>query len=191
MRKLVQTLFLVLFFAASVQAGNYFGVFGTSTEPDDTCRLYFSTFDTLGHSAEPSSGNGDSVYVLRFVQNTLVDSTVATKFRSYLWGITAKAYDGSSIGQYTVLFYWKTNGKWYNVEGYYTVEAENAIGLYWGACDGCYQRMYPEDGSPNKDSVIMIDPSMGADSLVAKFEYRHNNTPSVVDSGYFYKRPWW
>lgn len=189
MRKLVWTLFLVLFFAVSVQAGNYFGVFGTSTEPDDTCRLYFSTFDTLGHNAEPI---GDSCYVLRFVRGTLVDSTDGSKLRNYFWGAKKKAYDGSDVGEYTVVFYWRpVKNVWYNVEGYYTVEAENAIGLYWGACDGCYQRLYPVNGTPNKDSIIVIDPSMGADSLVAKVEYRHNETQSVVDTVYFYKRPWW
>ena len=65
------------------------------------------------------------------------------------------------------------------------------IVYFWGACDSCYQRMYPEGGTANKDSVIIIDPSQGADSLVAKIEYIHGVTASVVDTAYFFLAPWW
>lgn len=65
------------------------------------------------------------------------------------------------------------------------------IAAYMGACDSCYQRLYPEGGTANKDSVIIIDPSLGADSLVAKIVFIHGVTPSVYDTSYFYIAPWW
>lgn len=65
------------------------------------------------------------------------------------------------------------------------------IAYYWGACDGCYYRLFPEGGTPNKDSAIMIDPSKGVDSLVGKIIYLHGTEDDVVDSAYFYRdEPW-
>jgi hypothetical protein len=65
------------------------------------------------------------------------------------------------------------------------------IAYYWGACDGCYYRLFPEGGTPNKDSAIMIDPSRGVDSLVGKIIYLHGTEDDVVDSAYFYRdEPW-
>lgn len=65
------------------------------------------------------------------------------------------------------------------------------LAYYWGACDGCYYRLYPEGGSPNKDSAIIIDPSLGADSLVGKVIYLHGTDEIVVDTAYFYRdEPW-
>jgi hypothetical protein len=65
------------------------------------------------------------------------------------------------------------------------------IAYYWGACDGCYYRLFPESGTPNKDSAIMIDPSRGADSLVGKIIYLHGTEDAVVDTAYFYRdEPW-
>ena len=62
---------------------------------------------------------------------------------------------------------------------------------YWGACDDCYYRLFPEGGSPNKDSAIIIDPSLGADSLVGKVIYLHGTDETVVDTAYFYRdEPW-
>ena len=117
-------LILALFFVfwQTTQAGRYFGAFGTSTEVDDTCRICFPTFDTLGHSADAL---GDSVYFLRFTRSTLVDSTwTGTKLRNYFYCITKKAYDGTNLGEYAVVFYWRPcAGKWYNDDGYYTVYA--------------------------------------------------------------------
>lgn len=122
MKKILLSLFLVLTLTGVSQAGRYFGTFGTATEVDDTCKLHFTTFDTLGHSAEPL---GDSIYILRFVRGTLVDSTSATKLRNYYWGITKKAYDGTNLGEYSVICYWRpVKNIWYNDDGYYTVEAE-------------------------------------------------------------------
>ena len=122
MRRIVLILIFFFLLSGTSQAGKYFGVFGTATEVDDTCRLCFSTFDTLGHSANP---HGDSNYVLRFIRGTLLDSTAATELRSYLWCITKKAYDGTNLGQYSVFFYWRPcAGKWYNDDGFYVVEAE-------------------------------------------------------------------
>jgi len=62
---------------------------------------------------------------------------------------------------------------------------------FWGACDECYFRAYPEGGQANKDSLIIIDPSLGADSLVAKIIYKHGTVSAVCDTAYFYKSPWW
>ncbi len=67
----------------------------------------------------------------------------------------------------------------------------NAITAYMGACDGCYQRLYPEGGISSKDSIVIIDPSLGNDSLVAKVVFKHGTTPSVYDTSYFYVAPWW
>lgn len=63
--------------------------------------------------------------------------------------------------------------------------------MFFGACDGCYQILYPRSGTANKDSVIIIDPSLGNDSLVGKVVFYHGTTPSVYDSSYFYiDEPW-
>jgi len=65
------------------------------------------------------------------------------------------------------------------------------IAYYWGACDGCYYRLFPEGGLTNKDSAIIIDPSLGPDSLVGKIIYLHGTEPTVYDSAYFYRdEPW-
>ncbi|MGB2697138.1 MAG: hypothetical protein WBD28_04665, partial [Candidatus Zixiibacteriota bacterium] len=118
MRKVVLVLILINFFTGVSVAGHYLGTFGTGAEVDDTCRICFPTFDTLGHSADAI---GDSVYFLRFVRGALVDSTYGgAKIRNYLYCTTQKAYDGSNLGQYTVFFYWRpVKGKWYNDDGYY------------------------------------------------------------------------
>jgi len=63
---------------------------------------------------------------------------------------------------------------------------------FWGACDSCYTRHFPEDGSANKDSFYVIDGKRTeADSLLGKGEFRHSNEDDVADSTYFYKYPWW
>jgi len=124
MRKILWIGVFILLLASKTWAGENFGTFGTATEVDDTCRLCFDTFDTLGHSANPL---GDSIYVLRFVRGTLVDSTAASKLREYAWCVTKKAYDGSNLGQYTVFCYWRPcENKWYNDIGYYTVKPETS-----------------------------------------------------------------
>jgi hypothetical protein len=61
------------------------------------------------------------------------------------------------------------------------------IVYYLGACDGCYYRMYPEGGFANKDSAIVIDPSLGVDSLVWKIIYLHGTQDDVVDTTYNYR----
>jgi hypothetical protein len=61
---------------------------------------------------------------------------------------------------------------------------------YLGACDDCYMQMYPKDGSPNKDSTLVFDPSLGADSAVGKVVWMHSNTAGVYDTAYFYYDPW-
>ena len=123
MRRVILILMFILIFMEISEAGQYFGNFGTGTETDDTCRICFATFDTLGHSADAF---GDSVYFLRFVRGTLFDSTYGgTKTRNYLYCIIKKAYDGSNLGQYAVIFFWRpVKGKWYNDNGYYVVEPE-------------------------------------------------------------------
>lgn len=105
------------------------------------------------------------------------------------------------------LTYWKgsatLNPGSYTVEGFIFAGSDTSIGSYrvdvypralamfFGACDGCYQRLYPEGGTANKDSAIIIDPSLGNDSLVGKVVFYHGTTPSVYDSAYFYyDEPW-
>lgn len=61
-----------------------------------------------------------------------------------------------------------------------------ALSKYFGACDDCYQILYPEDGSLNKDSVFIIDPSLtGADTLIGLIIFQHSEEPSVYDTSYF------
>ena len=73
----------------------------------------------------------------------------------------------------------------------YQTDMLDAVAVFLGACDGCYMRMYPEGGTANKDSVVIIDPSMGADSLRGKVVWYHGTTPSVYDSSYYYyDEPW-
>lgn len=65
------------------------------------------------------------------------------------------------------------------------------LAYYWGACDGCYYRLFPEGGLADKDSAIIIDPSQGADSLVGKVVYLHGTDVQIVDTVYFYRNePW-
>lgn len=122
MRKIILALLLALILAGTSQAGSYFGAYGTGTEVGDTCRLCFSTFDTLGHSANPL---GDSIYILRFSRGALLDSTGAAELRNHYWCVTKKAYDGLNLGEYAVVCYWRPcPGKWYTDDGYYIVEPE-------------------------------------------------------------------
>jgi|GEM_PF-4157229 len=63
---------------------------------------------------------------------------------------------------------------------------------FFGACDLCYERHFPEDGTANKDSSYLINPGLaGSDTLVAKVEFRHSNVEDVADSSYYYLNPWW
>jgi len=79
-----------------------------------------------------------------------------------------------------------------NMEAWIAQQTEVAgLIAFLGACDECYQRLYPEGGQANKDSVVIIDPSLGADSLIAKIVFKHGTTPTVYDSSYFYLAPWW
>ena len=78
------------------------------------------------------------------------------------------------------------------LEAWVALQAElDGLVMYFGACDGCYQILYPRGGTQNKDSVIVIDPSLGNDSLVGKIVFYHGTTPAVYDSSYFYQdEPW-
>lgn len=71
------------------------------------------------------------------------------------------------------------------------VLSEN-IAHFWGACDLCYEIHFPADGTANKDSSYLIDPSLsGSDTLVAKVVFKHSNVADVADSSYYYLNPWW
>ena len=73
----------------------------------------------------------------------------------------------------------------------YQTDLLDAVTVFLGACDGCYMRLYPEGGTANKDSVVIIDPSKGNDSLRGKIVWYHGTSPSVYDSSYFYyDEPW-
>jgi hypothetical protein len=80
----------------------------------------------------------------------------------------------------------------YAATAQYQVDLSQDINYFWGACDSCYQILFPEDGSSNKDSAYVINPKeAGADTLVGRVLYHHSNVPSVYDSAYFYRAPWW
>lgn len=73
----------------------------------------------------------------------------------------------------------------------YLSDMSEALAAYFGTCDECYQILYPRDGTANKDSVIIVDPSRGADSLRGKIIWHHDNVAGVYDSSYFYfDEPW-
>ena len=99
---------------------------------------------------------------------------------------TLKLWDGSDSASSWV-FYWPIL-----TTAIADIQAElDGLVMYFGACDGCYQILYPRSGTANKDSVIIIDPSLGNDSLVGKIVFYHGTTPSVYDSSYFFKdEPW-
>lgn len=62
------------------------------------------------------------------------------------------------------------------------------VALYTGACDSCYQILYPRSGAANKDSVVVFDKE---DSKIAKVVFKHGTVPAVYDTSYFYIAPWW
>ena len=66
-----------------------------------------------------------------------------------------------------------------------SVEVGNLVGFF-GACDGCYQRMFPFDGSANKDSMWVIDQSLGNDSVIGRLIWDHSNVADVYDTARFY-----
>jgi len=150
--------FLLLFlFIATSRAGPYFGEFGTSTETDDTCYLCFSTFDTLGNSA---NAVGDSVYYIRLIYNgTLLDSTYGgTKVRNYTYCLKIKAYDGTNLGQYTVDFFWRPCiGRWYNDIGTYIVKPETTEVNRSGYSLATSQTFSTSGSVGRADSVVAVN----------------------------------
>lgn len=64
----------------------------------------------------------------------------------------------------------------------------NLVALYTGACDSCYQILYPRSGATNKDSVVVFDKD---DTKIAKVVFMHGTVPSVYDTSYYYIAPWW
>ena len=102
------------------------------------------------------------------------------------WTGSATVSPGSYIVQGFIFEGTDTSAGSYRLDVY-----PEAIAVFMGACDSCYQRLYPEGGTSNKDSIIIIDPSLGNDSLVAKVVFKHGTTPSVYDTSYFYIAPWW
>jgi len=63
------------------------------------------------------------------------------------------------------------------------LEAEGSflwlITHFWGSCDGCYQVLYPNDGTSPKDSVVVFNSS---DIAELKIRYHHSNDDAVIDS---------
>lgn len=62
---------------------------------------------------------------------------------------------------------------------------------FFGACDSCYMRYFPDDGSPNKDSVMVIDRSReGADTILAVLKINHKQSASdnIMDTSYYYDK---
>lgn len=131
--------------------------------------LYATSSDGNGITAYSSGGNGHGI-----------SATETGAGQSFYLGASGQIYGKISDLSATKI----TDSVWSLARG-------SALISYMGACDSCYQRLYPEGGTSNKDSVVIIDPSLGADSLVAKIIFKHGTTPSVYDTSYFYIAPWW
>lgn len=119
------------------------------------------------------------------------DSTITGLSNDTGYLVTLRMWDGSDSASSWV-FYWPVLATTTISHDEWVAQQAILSGLskYFGACDGCYQRLYPEGGTQNKDSVIVIDPSLGNDSLVGKIIFYHGTVPAVYDSSYFYIAPW-
>lgn len=145
----------------------------------------------------------DTVYVV-IVDSVgeLVDTAWLSSDGNGIWS-GSYLLDGLPPGSYTKIIH-------YDYEGDICGERESfaiidtselqgeVVGLtedlvyFWGACDSCYARYFPEDGTANKDSAYLINPKLTeSDTLTAKVVFRHSNVSSVADSSYFYLNPWW
>ena len=114
------------------------------------------------------------------------DTTITGLSNDTAYLVTLRMWDGSDSAS-TWIFYWPIL-----TTAIADIQAElDGLVMYFGACDGCYQILYPRSGTANKDSVIVIDPSLGNDSLVGKIVFYHGTTQSVYDSTYYYiDEPW-
>lgn len=175
-----------------VEAGNY----GMSTKGD-------STIVTYTHHVNADSAHCAFRYGGKDLATNAYDSIFLYPVGGGVDGIHLIAddyLDLDSIGAHTVMITVfdggaiidTTFGVWvHDVANQDLNDMIYDIVAYWGACDSCYQIMWPRDGSSNKDSMWVIDPSRGDDSLVGMVRWHHSNVPSVYDSSYFYfDEPW-
>jgi len=169
-------------------AGNY----GMSTEGDSTIVTY--THHVAADSAHCAFRfGGDNLEVAAY------DSVFLFPVGGGVDGIHLIAdgkLDLDSIGMHNVMITVfdggdiidTTFGGWYH-DGYSATTnayAANLVGFF-GACEGCIQRMFPFDGSPNKDSMWVYDPALGADSVIGRLIWNHSNSADVYDTATFYE----
>lgn len=109
-------------------------------------------------------GNHEESFIL--VNNTLQrDAVYATGDSMWRTLLTGEAYDGDSLKAGEFLL---------------------NLAYYWGACNNCYYRMFPDDGSTNKDSIYFINPNLsGTDTVTSRITYKHKENPAVYDTAYF------
>lgn len=172
---------------ALTHAGNY----GSSTENDSTVITYTHHISAdSAHCAFRFGGVNletdayDSVFLypvdggvdgIHFIADALLDLD-SIGFHN----VMITVFDGGAIID-TTYGGWMHDANNQNI----SVEVSDLVGFF-GACDGCYQRMFPFDGSSNKDSMWVIDQSLGVDSVIGRLIWGHSNVPSIYDTAKFY-----
>ncbi len=115
-------------FGSKNSEAKFYGEFGDGTIASDTVCIHFSTWDTLGYSAD-----ADTYFVRRFYHGNLIDSTFGTattnKVRTGYYEVKKRALTGTSYGQYEVEIEWHKQTKAFKISGTYVVrdgDVENA-----------------------------------------------------------------
>lgn len=178
--------FLMYVSFVPVSAGNY----GSSTENDSTVVTYIHKTNADSAHCSFAFGQGDPydsvfMYPVAGVTNTKL--------------IADAKLDLDSIGAHHVMITVFDDdviidtvyGVWMHTDDKIRTGMMNQMVAFTGACDSCYIREYPEGGNPNKDSIIVINPALGDDSLVGKVLFLHGTIPGVYDTAFFYYAPWW
>lgn len=147
---------------------------------------------TARHTVPDTTGlmhEDDTIGIAADVYAELIDGSNEDQFKADVSGLSTLADNDIRVALGDTLYNSRTDSI---LAVLATVAADVLdIAYYWGACDGCYYRLYPESGTSNKDSAIIIDPSLGVDSMVAKVVYLHGTDVQVVDTVYFYRdEPW-
>jgi hypothetical protein len=111
---------LVLGYGGENAFGKFYGEFGDGTSKSDTVYISFSTWDTLGYSAD-----ADTYFVRRFYHGTLIDSTFGTattnRMRTGYYEIPRRALNSTNYGQYEVEIEWHKQAKIFKTNGTYLV----------------------------------------------------------------------
>ena len=166
-----------------VTAGNY----GASTEGD-------STIETNTHHVVDDSAHCAFRFGGKNLETDAYDSAFLYPVGGGVDGLHLIAdalLDLDSIGYHSVMITVfdggaiidTTYGGWCHDEN--NIMLGDLVG-YFGACEGCYQRMFPFDGSPNKDSMWVIDATLGNDSVIGRLLWHHVNVADVYDTATFH-----